>query len=264
MRDRTAGQAVIAEFLREQALVPPRTAVARLFGRSPLSTESRPWYIGAEGEIAVGRELARLKDGWVVFHAVPVGTKGSDIDHVVVGPGGVFTINTKHHSGKNIWVAGRTFMVSGQKQPHIRNAEYEATRVTKLIRERMPLVAPVHPVVAIVDPKQITIREKPEVVVVLNAGRLRRWLEKRLQVLSLPEVAALVTLLDNPDVWGVASDSHLDRDAEFSRLDREVRSARTRRKLWAGVGTLGLIGMLIGAGPIVVDLYVALITSLLP
>ena len=57
-------------------------ALDRLLGRSPLGTESRPWYIGAEGEIAVGRELDELPPGWTVLHAVPVGTRGSDIDHV--------------------------------------------------------------------------------------------------------------------------------------------------------------------------------------
>lgn len=263
MRSRTAGQAVIAEFLREQALVPPRTTFARAFGRSPLSTESRPWYIGAEGEIAVGRELAGLPDGWAVFHAVPVGKKGSDIDHVVVGPGGVFTINTKHHSGKNVWVGRRVLMVSGQKTPHIRNAEYEATRVTKLIRERMPLAAQVQPIVAIVAPKQITIREKPDVVVVLNARQLRRWLEKRPHVVTPGEVDALTTLLDDPGVWGSAPDSRSDLAVEFARLDTEVRSARTRRKLWAGAGMLGLFGMLLGAGPLVAHLYLELMTSLI-
>ena len=37
----------MAECLRVQADVPPRGAIARTFGRSPLSDESRPWYLGA-------------------------------------------------------------------------------------------------------------------------------------------------------------------------------------------------------------------------
>jgi hypothetical protein len=50
---------------------------------------------GRRGSLAV--RLPRLADQWRVRHAVPIGDKGSDIDHVVIGPGGVFTINAKHH-----------------------------------------------------------------------------------------------------------------------------------------------------------------------
>ena len=32
--------------------------------------------------------------------------QGTDIDHLVIGPGGVFTINTKHHRDANIWSPG--------------------------------------------------------------------------------------------------------------------------------------------------------------
>ena len=63
----------------------------------------------------------------------PVGKGDSDIDHVVIGPGGVFTINTKNHSGQKVWVAGRIFLVNGQKQPHLRNAGHEAQRASRLL-----------------------------------------------------------------------------------------------------------------------------------
>ncbi|MBG6212216.1 hypothetical protein RCH23_000129 [Cryobacterium sp. CAN_C3] len=44
--------------------------------------------------------LSKLGPEWTVLHAVPVGSGSSDIDHVVIGPAGVFTINTKNHTGK--------------------------------------------------------------------------------------------------------------------------------------------------------------------
>ena len=155
MRDRFAGQLVIDEALRRQLVAPPRTPMQRFFGISPLSEDARPWYLGAVGEIAVGGILERLPEGWSTRHALPVGTKESDIDHVVVGPGGVFTINTKHHAGKNIWVAGRTMLVDGQSQQYIRNAEGESARLAQLLGERMPHHVPVHPLIVLVDPKRI-------------------------------------------------------------------------------------------------------------
>lgn len=49
---------------------------------------------GLEGELVVGQFLERLRaDGFTVFHDV-IGA-GFNIDHVLIGPAGVFTIETK-------------------------------------------------------------------------------------------------------------------------------------------------------------------------
>lgn len=94
LRLRAPASSVIAELLRVQASVPARTGAQQFFGRSPLSVESRPWYLGAFGELEVARLLDQLGPGWFAIHAVPVGSAGSDVDHIVIGPGGVFTINS--------------------------------------------------------------------------------------------------------------------------------------------------------------------------
>lgn len=57
------------------------------------------WAQGAEGEEVVGKVLQGLADdGWCVIHDVCFGR--GNIDHVVVGPGGIFTIETKSRGGK--------------------------------------------------------------------------------------------------------------------------------------------------------------------
>lgn len=60
----------------------------------------RDCYLGFLGERAVGEELNQLMaDGWSVFHDVPFHDKPNakpfNVDHVVVGPGGLFAIETK-------------------------------------------------------------------------------------------------------------------------------------------------------------------------
>ena len=139
LTERVPGQAVISQLLELQRAVPPRSAPARVLGLSPLSEQAAPWYRGALGELHVGRLLTKLPAGWHVLHAVPVGKADADIDHVVIGPGGVFTVNTKNHSGQKVWVAGRTLMVNGHKEPHLRNAEHEAERAGRSLSSgRLP------------------------------------------------------------------------------------------------------------------------------
>ncbi len=49
-----------------------------------------------EAEVAAGHELDRLAPlGYRVFHDVPVEERGFSVDHVVIGPAGVFAVETE-------------------------------------------------------------------------------------------------------------------------------------------------------------------------
>ncbi|QDV72485.1 nuclease-related domain-containing protein [Botrimarina mediterranea] len=64
----------------------------RLWGQL---TKRRNLIVGLEGERFVGEELNTLmREGCYVFHDVQM-DDGSNIDHVVVSPSGVFSVNTK-------------------------------------------------------------------------------------------------------------------------------------------------------------------------
>jgi hypothetical protein len=53
---------------------------------------------GALGEEEVGRLLDRLaRHGWQAIHDVSLGR--GNVDHIAIGPGGVFTVETKSHPG---------------------------------------------------------------------------------------------------------------------------------------------------------------------
>lgn len=238
MRDRAAGEIVIETLLEAQSEVPARGAVAKLFGRSPLGEDSRAWYDDALGEIAVGEVLAQLPDGWTAFHALPVGTTASAIDHLVVGPGGIFTITTQQHRGNSVYVADRAFMVSGQHRPYLRDAEHGADRVARILKKRTTLLTPVQPIVVVVGPRQITIRQAPARVKVLDSRQLQRWLAKRPVILPPAEVRGTAALVDDPATWRVGAVSLPGLMPRFEQLHGEVLSAQRRRQAWA-VGALG-------------------------
>jgi hypothetical protein len=72
----------------------------RFFGGS-FKRDYDSWAQGAEGEEVVGQILEGLREqGWCVIHDVSFGR--GNIDHIVVGPGGIFTIETKSRGGK-VW-----------------------------------------------------------------------------------------------------------------------------------------------------------------
>lgn len=56
------------------------------------------WQQGAWGEMATGKVLGPLEEeGWVVLHDLPA--ERGNLDHIVIGPGGVFLLDSKRLSG---------------------------------------------------------------------------------------------------------------------------------------------------------------------
>jgi hypothetical protein len=85
--------------------------------RFRLSPETEAWRRGAEGERQVARLLEPLvRQGWGVQHDLRVPGSKANVDHVVIGPPGVFVVDAKNYRGRLrlshdglLW-HGRTFL----------------------------------------------------------------------------------------------------------------------------------------------------------
>jgi len=175
---------------------------ARLFDAK---TDERAWRKGAEGEEYVGPKLNELrKHGWHVLHSVPVGKEGSDIDHVVIGPGGVYTINSKNHQGKHIWVADYAMTVNGKSVPYLRNAKYEAERASKLLRAHVDFDVPVRGCIVVLTGSftpNVTYKSHPVGASVLTKWDVPKWFRRRPVLLDPNEVEALYDVARRSSTW---------------------------------------------------------------
>lgn len=158
------------------AQAPLRQTVARLLG---VRTDEYSWRVGCAGEEMVGGELAHLEPGWTVLHAVPVGTRGADIDHVVIGPPGVFTINTKRHPDAKVWVGQWAVNVNRAKTDYLRSSRTEARRAGELLTAACGWPVPVQPVIAFVDIAEFTVKQQPDDVHVTTLRQLVDWLQRQ-------------------------------------------------------------------------------------
>jgi hypothetical protein len=92
---------VAGQHAREEAAAIGRKRfwASLLFGSPRFDKDAASWSQGAEGEETVGAILEGLaSDGWFVLHDVSLGR--GNIDHIVVGPAGIFSIETKSHRGR--------------------------------------------------------------------------------------------------------------------------------------------------------------------
>jgi hypothetical protein len=64
------------------------------------SQPTRAWRDGARGERATARRLRRLeRHGYVVLHDLQVPGSHANVDHLAIGPAGVFVIDSKYYRG---------------------------------------------------------------------------------------------------------------------------------------------------------------------
>ncbi|MGW3451674.1 nuclease-related domain-containing protein, partial [Streptomyces sp. NPDC001076] len=110
--------------------------VLRLINRWIPGSEIRSWSDGLAGELATARKLTKLKrHGWFTLHAIQW-PSGADIDHLTIGPAGVFAINSKRHRGKTVWYGDTAITVNGAVTRHIAISQSEAGHVSRVLSRR--------------------------------------------------------------------------------------------------------------------------------
>ena len=94
---------------------------------------------------------------WRVLHDLVIGSRGANVDHLVIGPGGVFTINTKNVSG-SVWVAERALLIGGTKHSEfLPKAVNEAAHVSSRLSRAVGAHVDVSPAIVFVD-SELTVK----------------------------------------------------------------------------------------------------------
>jgi hypothetical protein len=171
-----------------------RTLIARFLG---VHTDERAWRRRASGERLTGWWLGRLPAGWHVFHDVPSGE--AKIDHLVIGPAGVFTINTKNLTGK-VWIGPKSILHNRRRTDFLPKATAEARRASQLISAAVGRPVEVRGVLAILA-DDWTIKQRPADVYVAAPRGAKDWILKQPAVLRPDEVIVLAVAASKPGTW---------------------------------------------------------------
>jgi len=154
------------------------------------SPDAVAWRRGAAGERRTARVLAALeRHGWAVLHDLAVPHSQANIDHLVIGSGGVFVIDSKHYRGRlQLDGSGRLWHGSYPLAPALRAVSFEADQAARVLTD--PGVA-VLPIVAVhgaqVPWGKVVVRGIP----VVSARRLPSMLRALPALLGPERVADL-------------------------------------------------------------------------
>jgi hypothetical protein len=115
--------------------------------RFRLSPEARAWRHGAVGERRTARVLGRLeRQGWAVLHDLAVPGSRANLDHLVIGPGGVFVVDSKQYRGRlQLDPTGRLWHGRYPLAPTLRAVSFEADRAAQVLADPQVVV----PIVAV-------------------------------------------------------------------------------------------------------------------
>jgi Nuclease-related domain len=158
--------------------------------------EAKRIRLGQAGEIAVAEILQELvAQGWQVFHDVP--GESFNIDHVAIGPAGIFTIETKTRSkpeGRRprIVVDRAGISVAGEPPSHeaLDQASAQARWLTNLLKHSTSKPFRVHPVVLF--PGWFITQQRPRKANdpwVLEPKAFVKWVKRERSTLTAEQIA---------------------------------------------------------------------------
>jgi hypothetical protein len=178
---RRPGQGAREEALRLRKQQPLLSALALLFR---IHTDERAWRVGAVGEERVGARLDRLpKPDWLVLHDLMTGPGNANLDHLVIGPPGVFAIDTKHHPRGRVRVGRQIVFVNGQATNYRASIVRQAKHVKRSILKHTQVQFGVTPVLAVLC-KDLRTRPRLPDTVVVDGLFIRTWLLRQTAALA--------------------------------------------------------------------------------
>jgi hypothetical protein len=157
------------------------------------------WLRGAQGECRTATILHSLPDDFVVFHDfhgrdVKGNRKNANIDHIVVGPTGVFVIDTKNHQKKLVEPARSSRLT----KKHVNEVLHQALGVRDWLKAQQDNEIHdvyVHAIVVHVDGHAVVKQLEEHCVTVLPLRLLMKQITERGDSLTRSQVARIRKLV---------------------------------------------------------------------
>lgn len=160
----------------------------------------RQYVQGRKGEIVVGQFLEDFrKDGYHVFHDIQ--SPNGNVDHVLIGSGGIFVIETKTNSkpiGRESVVAydGKQVRVNGHIPDRDPVAQVKAAcgQIDQIIQRGLSKSLPIRPVLLYV--RWYTTQPKGSDIWVINEKTLQKWVKSSYKKLAAEDVRLAASAIE--------------------------------------------------------------------
>lgn len=248
----------VSIFMNALQEMPSGGFFSRVFGLSPVPRLLQTEYRKARGEVAVVDVLSQLGPQWVVRTCQSAECNG--VEHIVIGPPGIFCMVVRHHAGSAVWIDGAVFLADGERMTHLRDAEFSAVRLTQQLSDSIGSRVEVTPCLVVIDPRSVTVAKPPRRVAVMTVRDIRTWFKGTPALLSVDEVKGLHSAAaEHPD-WAALADPRAPSAEvleKFRKVHNDVAHARHIRLTWV-TGVLVLLWLIavVGVGGVTTSFLV--------
>jgi hypothetical protein len=158
------------------------------------SRTERADYAATKEELRITAELDDLPSGWFVVRPIDLGalvSQDGEIDHVVVGPGGVFTIHLEHQPAAKVWVSEHKVTINGRDSDRMSQARFGARRTGGLLTTLCGFDVTVQSVLILIGAATVHTLSQPAELHVRTQHDLRDWLCMQPRRLNPGTIAAI-------------------------------------------------------------------------
>jgi hypothetical protein len=153
------------------------------------------WQIGAWGEQATAKVLRKLeREGWIVLHDLPSGHGNANVDHIAIGPGGVYLLDSKQLGG-SVTIDGDGAAVRRIDDPDLSYRFTASVQISRLARQTHDRILAHSRLKIWVSPVIVVWSDFPQRVVdegqcaYVHGDELVAWLRARSQVIAHMRIA---------------------------------------------------------------------------
>lgn len=172
---------------------------ARLYSSG--ETNGKSWNKGIVGEKTVARYLNQLPENYFIFNDVKFPGSYGNLDHVVIGPNGIFVIETKNYGGFYIvkddewYYKNGKYVKKARSQPGTQVMRNAMSLKNFLVNNNIKMNGVwIDPIVTLVN-KNFEIDEKPEYYKVLYPSAIPKYIKNQNHNIDLKILQKAVDLL---------------------------------------------------------------------
>ncbi|MGI5950327.1 MAG: hypothetical protein ACOX61_00560 [Brooklawnia sp.] len=145
--------------------------------------------------------LSGLDPRWGFMQSARVVGEGTELDHWVIGPGGVYLLNAKHLPGSKLYVVGDRFLVDGREEPYVTQVRGEARRSAETLSMSTRWDVGVTGVIVPVNDRRLVIEHFPDDVAVVDEIDVANWLVNRPEQFNKRQIIAAFNAARESTIW---------------------------------------------------------------
>jgi hypothetical protein len=162
-------------------------------------SKRRIWSKGAKGEKIVAKKLKKLPKKYTAIRDVKIPNLGGDIDHVVVGPTGIYVIETKNYKPTYILDEDCWYHTSGRKSPQnpAKQVKLQASKLNDFLVRKLGKKlkkTTINPVISPINHNLILKKDIKSYEIVFPED-LVSYLSHQRKILSSKEVKEIINIL---------------------------------------------------------------------